>query len=60
MEITKHLEAGAYKRTSERMGCRNGYKLRTLATAVGDLYLIALLLSYEPCMEQITLVPEMV
>ena len=39
-EMTEHLGAEAYERTDERVGYRNGYKPRTLITAVGDLYLL--------------------
>ena len=40
VEISDHLGAEAYERTSERTGYRNGYKPRTLTTAVGDLRLL--------------------
>lgn len=39
-EMTEHLGAEAYERTEERTGYRNGYKPRTLITAVGDLHLL--------------------
>src|SRR5690606_283461 len=40
VEITDHLGAEAYERTDERAGYRNGYKPRTLTTAIGDLNLL--------------------
>jgi len=40
VEISDHLGAEPYERTSERTGYRNGYKPRTLTTAVGDLNLL--------------------
>jgi putative transposase len=40
VEISDHLGAEAYERTSDRTGYRNGYKPRTLTTAVGDLNLL--------------------
>jgi putative transposase len=40
VEITDHLGAEPYERTEERAGYRNGYKPRTLTTAVGDLNLL--------------------
>ncbi|OFW58317.1 MAG: hypothetical protein A2Y75_01865 [Candidatus Solincola sediminis] len=39
-EMTEHVGACAYERTDERTGYRNGYKPRTLITAVGDLNLL--------------------
>lgn len=39
-EMTEHVGAGPYERTEERKGYRNGYKPRTLTTAVGDLHLL--------------------
>jgi hypothetical protein len=39
-EMTEHQGAEAYERTNERTGYRNGYKPRTLITAVGDFYLL--------------------
>jgi len=38
--MTEHLGAETYERTDERAGYRNGYKPRTLITAVGDLHLL--------------------
>jgi putative transposase len=40
VEISDHLGAEPYERTSERTGYRNGYKPRTLTTAVGNLQLL--------------------
>ena len=40
VEISDHLGAEPYERTSERTGYRNGFKPRTLTTAVGDLNLL--------------------
>ena len=40
MEISDHLGAEPYERTGERTGYRNGFKPRTLTTAVGDLNLL--------------------
>jgi transposase-like protein len=40
VEIADHLGAEPYERTSDRRGYRNGYKPRTLTTAVGDLNLL--------------------
>lgn len=40
VEITDHLGAEPYERTAGRAGYRNGYKPRTLTTAVGDLHLL--------------------
>ena len=39
-EMTKHLEADSYERTSKRKGYRNGYKPRQLKTRVGTLKLL--------------------
>ncbi|MBU4274177.1 MAG: transposase [Planctomycetes bacterium] len=39
-EMGEHVGAAPYERTRERVGYRNGYKTRTLTTAVGDLILL--------------------
>lgn len=36
-ELTRHLGARPYERSASRQGQRNGYKPRTMKTAVGDL-----------------------
>ncbi len=38
-EISEHLKAGPYERTSNRQGHRNGYKPRSLKTRVGTVNL---------------------
>ncbi len=39
-EMTEHVGAAPYERTTERKGHRNGYKRRTLRTRVGTLNLL--------------------
>jgi putative transposase len=39
-EMTEHVGAALYERTTERKGHRNGHKLRTLRTRVGTLNLL--------------------
>lgn len=36
-EVSRHIGAGVYERTSERRDYRNGYKPRSMKTSVGDL-----------------------
>lgn len=38
-QVTEHLQAGPYERTTERQGYRNGYRERTLKTRVGPVVL---------------------
>jgi transposase-like protein len=42
-EMTEHVGAAPYQRTTERKGQRNGHKPRTLRTRVGTLNLLAFL-----------------
>ncbi len=39
-EMSEHIGAAGYERSSTRSGQRNGYKLRTLRTRVGTLDLL--------------------
>ena len=39
-EMTEHVGAAPYERTTERTGQRNGYKPRSLRTRVGTLKLL--------------------
>jgi transposase-like protein len=39
-EMTEHIGAAPYERTTERKGHRNGHKRRTLRTRVGTLNLL--------------------